>query len=377
MSMALSSMGVGDSCFQVWGESYNPHAATLFRECDAVHDEDGNLTGFEVSSTRMLDRLELLGIDLSKTSRAFNQGYQEVPVEDRQDSFDFDTWLESGKDAVRKAGYFSYEDAGNSWIDHVVDIRYITRAFIEMYVEDVPVTWTLADLVIEGFAPPDSTLCEMELAKTRDATVSAFSVIVLTEGSTDASMLQGALSLIYPHLSDFLKFMDFGVGPEGGAAAQLRALKAFAACGVANRVIAIFDNDTAASEVLASLTTPLPGSFRILRYPDIDLGRKYPTLGPQGSSDADINGRVGALELYFGRDILAGPTGALTPIRWTGFSKKQGEYQGEFVEKSRLQAEFRSKLNDAISRGSLDSSEDWSGMISILDCLRHAYSESA
>lgn len=198
-------------------------------------------------------------------------------------------------------------------------------------------------------------------------------MIVLTEGSTDASFLSSALSLIYPHLVDFLKFMDFGVGAEGGASALARSVKSFAASGVANRVIAIFDNDTAASDVLVAMNATLPNTFRVLRYPDIDLGKKYPTIGPTGRGVADVNGKAGALELYFGEDVLKDPAGELTPVQWTGYVKRQNAYQGELLDKSRLQKSFRRKLDGAIARGSTQPEEDWSGVTAILDSIRHAF----
>ncbi|WP_147990430.1 hypothetical protein [Streptomyces sp. t39] len=372
MLAAHSFFTVGDTWFQSFHEGYNPEAASIFRECDACCDENGDLDYFTISSHRMLDRLGLLGIDIDATSAAFNHGYAETPEEYRPDEFDFDAWLEDGKKSVRQTGWFDF-GTDSDWIDPSVDIRYIIRAVIEMHETDVPVVWNLADVVGRGFVSPDPRLCEIELEKKRRANVATFPVIVLTEGSTDAAFLSGALSLVYPHLVDFLKFMDFGVGAEGGASALARTLKSFAASGVANRVIAIFDNDTAASDVLTAGSTQLPPTFRVLQYPEIDLARNYPTIGPTGREAFDVNGKAGALELYFGEDILKYPTGELTPVQWTGYVKRQGAYQGELLDKSRLQKEFRRKLDDAIARGAIQPGEDWSGIIAILDRIRRAF----
>lgn len=323
----------------------------------------------------MRDRLELLGIDIKATGDAFNRGYAETSEEYRPEEFEFAAWLKAGKDSVSESGECDF-GVNADWIDFAVDIRYIMRAVIEMYDDDVPVTWNLADVVGRGFVAPDPRLCEIEVEKNRGATVAVFPVIVLTEGSTDAAFLGGALNVIYPHLGDFLKFMDFGIGAEGGASALMRTLKSFAASGVANRVIAIFDNDTAASDVLSGMNSPLPDGFRVLRYPDIGLGRRYPTMGPTGQEVLDVNGKAGALELYFGEDVLKDSSGSLTPVQWTGYSKKRNAYQGELLDKVRLQKAFRRKLDAAISRGGVLPEEDWSGMVAILDCIRRAFQSS-
>ncbi|MFF8651127.1 hypothetical protein ACF06D_23210 [Streptomyces griseoluteus] len=366
---------MGDTLFQSFREGYNPEAASIFREGDARCDENNELDYFTISSHRMRDRLELLGIDIDATAAVFSHRYAEIPEEYRPDHFDFDAWLEDGKESVRRIGWF-YFDADSDWIESSVDIRYIIRAVIEMHEADVPVIWNLADVVGRGFVSPDPRLCEIELAKNRGANVATFPVLVLTEGSTDASFLSGALSLVYPHLVDFLKFMDFGVGAEGGASALARTLKSFAASGVANRVIAIFDNDTAASDVLTTMNLSLPSTFRVLQYPEIDLGRNYPTIGPTGRGVFDVNGKAGALELYFGEDVLKGLTGELAPVQWTGYVKRQNSYQGELLDKGRLQKAFRRKLDGAIARGGIHPEEDWSGVIAILDRIRCAFQGS-
>lgn len=373
---AHSFFVVGDTWFQSFREGYNPEAASIFRECDARCDENGELDYFTVSSHNMRDRLELLGIDIDTTSAAFGNGYRETSEEYRPDDFNFRSWLEEGKDSVRRTGWFDF-GVNSDWIDSSVDIRFIIRAVVEMHEEDVPVIWNLADVVGRGFVPPDPRLCEIEMERNRGAHVAVFPVIVLTEGSTDANFLSAALALIYPHLVDFLKFMDFGVGAEGGASALARTLKSFAASGVANRVIAIFDNDTAAADVLTTMSTKFPDTFSVVRYPEIDLGRSYPTIGPTGRGVSDVNGKAGALELYFGEDVLKDPAGELTPVQWTGYVKRQNAYQGELLDKGRLQKAFRRKLDSAKDRGSIQPEEDWSGITAILDRIRHAFQDSS
>lgn len=48
---------------------------------------------------------------------------------------------------------------------------------------------------------------------------------------------------------------------------------------------AIFDNDAAGHEALASLKSiALPSNIRAITLPDLEFARDYPTIGPHGQS---------------------------------------------------------------------------------------------
>src|SRR6266511_2600045 len=163
----------------------------------------------------------------------------------------------------------------------------------------------------------------------------------LTEGRTDAQFLSAALTLLYPHLTDLVSFLDYDHKAEGGAGALVRMVKSFAAAGIANRVVALFDNDTAAADALRALdTSKLPNHVRVLRYPNTSLAAAYPTVGPptldapHGTlAYADVNGLAGSIELYLGRDVLTRPDGHLRPVRWRSLVAGSRAYQGEVTDK--------------------------------------------
>ncbi|MER7008872.1 HEPN/Toprim-associated domain-containing protein [Dactylosporangium sp. NPDC000555] len=194
--------------------------------------------------------------------------------------------------------------------------------------------------------------------------------IVITEGSFDAFVLSNAIALIRPHLVSYIKFLDYDTGAEGGASAAIRALKAFAAAGVANRIVAIFDNDSAAYEAVMGLRdTRLPSHYRVIHYPDLDLAAEYPTLGPQGQATMNVNRLAGSIELYLGTDVLCDADGLQRPVQWKGYMGKVKSYQGEVVDKSAVQRAFREKLQAAQANSNLIETQDWSGIELILDHL--------
>jgi hypothetical protein len=100
--------------------------------------------------------------------------------------------------------------------------------------------------------------------------------MVLTEGSTDAVALEAAVGLLAPHLIDYLTFLDFhGANAAGGTGALVATVRGFAAAGVLNRAVALFDNDTAGRAAIRALErTRLPESIRVATLPDLALGRR-------------------------------------------------------------------------------------------------------
>lgn len=153
--------------------------------------------------------------------------------------------------------------------------------------------------------------------------------VVITEGSTDAQFLQAAIRIRYPHLQSFIKFLDFGDGAEGSAAAGVRTLQSFAAAGISNRVVLLLDNDTAARDARRALRgSNLPNHYSVVHYPEIELARGYPTLGPTGLLEMDVNGLAGSIELYLGVDVLTRSDGTLSPVQWRSYSAGVKAYQG-------------------------------------------------
>src|SRR5262249_38466727 len=149
----------------------------------------------------------------------------------------------------------------------------------------------------------------------------------------------------------------------GGAGQLVSTVKSFVGAGIVNRIVAFFDNDTAALAAMRGLRDlRLPQNMKVLRYPDIPSARDYPTLGPQGAFPMDVNGLACGLEMYYGVDVLRREDGSLTPVQWRGYDDAVRQYQGEVMDKARLQARFAEKLQKCRSDPSLIGCLDWSGM---------------
>ncbi|KOU28535.1 hypothetical protein ADK53_34030 [Streptomyces sp. WM6373] len=210
------------------------------------------------------------------------------------------------------------------------------------------------------------------------ATASAHApVVVLTEGHSDVAILGPALALLYPHLTDLVRFMDYSNSPKGGAPALVATVRAFAAARIANPVIALFDNDTAASDALRPLDrAALPHNIKVLQYPPLEMASNYPTLGPPTLdapaghlSHADVNGTAGSIEIYLGRDVLTLPNGGMRPVQWRSYINGSKQYQGEITGKKEVHDAFHEKLTLAQANPELIETQDWDGIRKILDLI--------
>jgi hypothetical protein len=98
------------------------------------------------------------------------------------------------------------------------DRRLALRAVL-LACPDGEVRLDVTHLYAMGAAENIDGLCSGGLDAMREAASELAPVIVLAEGKTDIEFLASALRLLYPHLVDLVRFMDFGQRPAGGAGA--------------------------------------------------------------------------------------------------------------------------------------------------------------
>ena len=135
------------------------------------------------------------------------------------------------------------------------DTRMLLRLTIEACDPGDAAVYDLTDLVVEGYVTSQEDMIAYAEHLLNRVHEIFGKTIVLTEGATDKWILERSLRLLYPHLTDFYSFMDFeGVRMEGGAGALTTVVKAFAGAGISNRVVAVYDNDTAGRSAMQALS---------------------------------------------------------------------------------------------------------------------------
>jgi len=233
----------------------------------------------------------------------------------------------------------------------------------------------ISDLVDGGYYSPSDPLSSWAREWASGRGREAIHLIVLTEGSTDRSVLEPTLKALRPELAEYISFMDFAAFKvEGGASFLASVVRSFAGAGIRDRIVAVFDNDTAGCAAQdALLKHALPQNIKVIRYPDIDLAREYPTIGPSGSVTMDVNGSAASIELYLGRDVLANPSGELVPVQWKGFDSNMKRHQGEVLNKRECRQRFLRKLNTLRQSGNAPGSSEWGDLSAILNTICSAF----
>lgn len=218
--------------------------------------------------------------------------------------------------------------------------------------ENAIVEYDLTDVISGGWV-------DISLAKSVDFE----KIIILTEGKTDVEFISKSIEKLFPHLKDYYHFIDFDeYKVESSASALVKLITAFAAANVKHPIIALFDNDTAGLKEMKKLASKtLPQNIRILKYPDIALAKKYPTVGPTGKKKMNVNGYACSIEMYFGVDVLTRDN-ELIPIQWKGFEDKEKKYQGEIADKNYVQESFRKKLQQTTMTESKEITELLNGI---------------
>jgi hypothetical protein len=435
-----STLYIGGHNIAEFRDCVDEDIAILFTEEDITHEPHPNwkdqwiynegderldsLPCFQYESTsgQLIDRLELLGYSINGAKQLWDDGVQKHLGEEKeldrglapstQDTevsvrknplyrtysqwcdfykkFTFNVWSGLMKEIIEhklKPIYtFDSEQRNkalkrdNSHIRYILtnfhdfyfpygfpthNMDFILRAMLELLDRDTPVVLDCSILV--GWVAPALYACAPP------------KTVILTEGTSDRTIIEGTLRLLYPHLHPYFSFVDFEVANMPGSAGHLlNMIKAFVATGVSRRTIAIFDNDAAGHDCLRQLATvPVPEEIKVITLPYLELAERYPTIGPQGSFEGDINGAACSLELYLGRDMLEEAPGKLTPVKYGGFMPGVKRWQGEIVNKQVIHKRYMKFLSDAADNPDLMKTHDWSGMRHVLQTIFDSFKGQA
>lgn len=392
-------------------------AMTIFRESDrkiaqrpSADDEEFLYDAVEYSSTAgaVIDRLEVMGFTLGLARRTYD-AWREHELDDSEEAAE-KWWKEEEREIIRVMTFDVYKENLSTIVHRNLraypsddreqpeltpeikyilaqhlddaelafrgDVRLLIRIICEVVHRGSEVIQDLTELVAGGYFGEDEPICLTAIARLTSEHPAVAPVIVLTEGASDGRIIEAAVTVLYPHLRDYYSFLDFEASrAPGGASSLVAIVKAFAGAGITNRVVALFDNDTAASEALRALqSVRLPRNLAVLRYPNLDFLRKYPTVGPTGLQKVDVNGLAASVELYLGADVLL-DNGLLEPVRWRGYSDALQQYQGEVGNKVRLIERYFDRVTRCRADAAAIDRNQWSGLNAILQGIFHAFDD--
>ena len=152
--------------------------------------------------------------------------------------------------------------------------------------------------------------------------------LLVTEGSSDAAILRKAFALLKPHVADFFDFVDMEEGyPFSGTGNVYRFVQGLISIRVQNNIIVIYDNDAEGrANFDRTVALNISENMAVLKLPNRPEFMRFPTQGPSGNHNADINGRAAAIECYL--DL---PEDAC--IQWSSYVPKVDAYQGALIGK--------------------------------------------
>ncbi|MEV0033334.1 hypothetical protein [Nocardia sp. NPDC050793] len=373
-------------------EGFLSDIAALFREDEQQCDQDRFRYVTTVRALR--DRLQLHGFTSEGVSSDLRQAVDEENLAVGPTMFGEPAY-DAGEILARLRNYLNWRDSAPDSDDRpgVEDVpceydppelvhRLPSRTLLRLVVDlvDDPTTsvhYHLDDLPRWRLLQRGTPVADEAREARRRSIATDAPLVILTEGSTDSQLLSAAIEVTHPHLAQFLRFMDFSSGAAGSADNLAKLVRSFIGAGVANRVLALADNDTAGRDALAKLTKEgVPDNYRLRHYPPIPLLASYPTLGPQLPAPVlmDVNGSAGSLEMYLGKELLT-VDGRLIPVQWTGYVEGQRAYQGAIAarDKKRIQDDFRAKVKQALADPSRMANQDWSGIEAIVDTIMTAF----
>jgi hypothetical protein len=167
--------------------------------------------------------------------------------------FTVEEWIErirsaAGGEIEEEEGFFVYPEPDDfRWLNHWL-LSMESRAAVRLALLAFP-----AAEVVVHFRPRDdvqpqqlgeiSAQARQSLLARGDAFLP---LLVLTEGSTDAELLSGALEVLFPHLTDLVTFLDFdalasGRRVNGGAKDIAPKIRTLVGSGAKQRIVAVYD----------------------------------------------------------------------------------------------------------------------------------------
>lgn len=190
------------------------------------------------------------------------------------------------------------------------------------------------------------------------------SILVVTEGASDARIIRRALDILRPDIADFFLFID---GDERhhfwGTGNLVKFAQGLIRIDIQNRVLFLLDNDAEGIEAYRKLQEfQMPGTMRSMILPNVDEFLSFPALGPEGVNNSDINGRAAAIECYLDLNL---PQYSPAQVIWSNYKKEIDTWHGALEYKESYTSHFMKQSADSL----LGKDYDTSKLTKVLDTM--------
>ena len=163
--------------------------------------------------------------------------------------------------------------------------------------------------------------------------------LIVTEGSSDAKIIEHAFKIYRPHVLDFFRFVDMEEGyPFSGTGNLHRFAQGLVSIGIQNNTLIVYDNDAeGVAKMKETGALSLPPNFRVIKLPELEAFQLINTVGPSGRSTEDINGKAASIESYLDLEAPGLPEPV---VRWTSYKRELDVYQGALEHKTQFMKKF-------------------------------------
>lgn len=209
---------------------------------------------------------------------------------------------------------------------------------------DLEVVWDYGNFVNAGWAKNDDFVAGARRTDT---------YLIATEGTSDTHIIKRAIALLRPDIEDFFRFIDLeDRHPFSGTGNLAKFAEGLVKIDVHNRVIFLFDNDAEGCDARRSLQKyTFPVNMRATVLPDLEELRSFPSRGPDGVTNADINGRAAAIECYLDLRLKNRKPAQVT---WTNYKAELDTYHGALDFKESYAKAFYEATVESIASGAYD-----------------------
>ncbi|MCF5189993.1 MULTISPECIES: HEPN/Toprim-associated domain-containing protein [Pseudomonas] len=344
-----------------------------------------NLLGFTEASARheyeqlVFDELEMRGEHYNEANGSDYLSFDEYcefvckfPLETLDDTYieygtdgrmdqakgrfaDFDDLISRIPNSLYNNNYWSEQSYFGSAVCVLHPYSMLQVLFKNKLNADVEVVWQYGPIVEAGWVKLESFQSVVPRTKT---------ILVATEGSSDARILKHALELLCSEVADFFRFVDLeGAHPFWGTGNLVKFAEGLLRIDVHNHIIFVLDNDAEGLDAYQRLLKlSLTSNMRVMTLPDLHQFNSFPAKGPEGIINCNINGRAVAIECYLDLKI---PNYPEANIQWSNYKKEIGSWQGALEHKESYMRRFLALNTENIQNGLYDTSK----IKEVLTCL--------
>ena len=221
---------------------------------------------------------------------------------------------------------------------------------------DADVIWQYGPIVDSGWVDIDEFRASVGRGQ---------SILVATEGTSDARILKHAIHLLSPDVADFFRFIDVDERhPFWGTGNLVKFAEGLVRIDVQNQVIFLLDNDAEGHDAYRRLLgISLPANMRALLLPDLETFRQFLARGPEGVSACNINGRAAAIECYLDLNLPGYPP---AQVLWSNYKQEVDAWHGALEYKESYMKRFLKLTRETV----LESGYDTSKLQTLLEALR-------